>query len=42
VIHSILCIVAMISRHPRFHGAFAVAMLSYQVSWALRQYWTVG
>jgi hypothetical protein len=32
----------MISRHPRFHGAFAIAMLLYQSSWAIRQYWTVG
>ncbi len=42
VLHPPLCIVAMFSRNPRFHGAFAIFMLVHQVSWALRQYWTVG
>ena len=36
VTQPILCIVAMVSRNPRFHGAFAVSMLIYQASWALR------
>jgi len=42
VIQPILCVIAMVSRNPRFHGAFALLMLIHQGSWALRQYWTVG
>lgn len=37
-----LYIVAIFSRNPRFHGAFAPLMLVHQASWAVGQYWTVG
>ena len=36
------CMVAMGTRNQLFHGVFAVGMLSYQISWALRIYDTLG
>jgi hypothetical protein len=37
----VLCIVAMITPDRRFHGAFVVASLIYQVSWILRLFYTL-
>ena len=37
-----LCLVGIRSSSRRFHAAFAVAALLYQVSWALRYYGTIG
>ncbi len=42
VLQPTLCIVAMFTRNPRFHGAFALTMLIHQASWAVRQYWMVA
>ena len=42
VAQPVLCVVAMFSRNPRFHGAFALMMLIHQASWAARQYSTAG
>jgi hypothetical protein len=33
-----LCVVAIVTRAPRFHAAFAVLGLLYQVSWIIRMY----
>ena len=41
VLRPTLCIVAMFTRNPRFHGAFVLIMLIHQASWAVRQYWMV-
>jgi hypothetical protein len=38
----VLGVVAMITRNERFHQVFAVVMLIYQISWALRMYETVA
>jgi hypothetical protein len=42
VLQPALCVAAISSRNPRFHGAFSVIMLVHQASWALRQYGTTG
>lgn len=33
-----LCLIAMATRHPAFHGTFAVVGLLYQLSWIVRQF----
>jgi len=38
----VLCVVAIRTRNEPFHGAFGVANVLYQISWALRYYGTVG
>jgi len=35
-----LCLVAMTTRNPRFHGAFVTLGLAYQISWIARQFET--
>jgi hypothetical protein len=37
----LLCIIAMITPDRRFHGAFVVVSLIYQVSWILRLFYTL-
>ncbi len=37
-----LFVVAMVVRNERFHAVFALAMLAYQVSWALRMFGTAA
>ena len=37
-----LCLIAMMTRNERFHGALAIVMLAYQVSWAFRAFGTVA
>jgi hypothetical protein len=38
----VLCLVGIWTANRRFHTGFAVAALLYQVSWALRDYSTIG
>jgi len=38
----LFCLVAIRTRNESFHGAFGVANVLYQISWALRFYGTVG
>lgn len=38
VSHLALCILAIVIRHPAFHGGFAVFALVYQISWIFRQF----
>ena len=42
VVQFALCGVAIWTANARFHGAFAIAMFAYQVSWALRTFETVS
>ena len=37
-----LCVAAMLTSNERYHAAFAVAMLAYQLSWAFRMFETVA
>ena len=37
-----LCVVAMLTSNERYHAAFAVAMLAYQLSWAFRMFETIA
>lgn len=37
-----LCLVAALTANARFHAAFAVLSLTYQVSWILRLYDVIG
>jgi hypothetical protein len=37
-----LCVVAMWTSNQRYHAVFAISMLAYQISWALRMYDTLG
>lgn len=41
VVVILLCAIAILVRNPRFHAAFAVANMGYQVSWAVRIFDTV-
>jgi hypothetical protein len=38
----VLCLFAAVSRNERFHAAFAVLMLAYQISWVLRYFDTMN
>lgn len=38
----LLCAVAMVTRRPRYHAAFALILVAYQLSWAVRAYETVS
>ena len=38
----VLCIAAAITRNERFHGAFVVSMLLYQLYWSLRYFDTLS
>jgi hypothetical protein len=37
----LLSVVAMLTSNQRFHAVFAVSMLTYQVSWAVRLFGTL-
>lgn len=41
-VQMVLAGVAMVTKSRRFHGAFAVIALVYQLSWALRYYGTIA
>jgi hypothetical protein len=38
IAYVVLCVLAAVIRNARFHAAFAVVNLAYQVSWIVRQY----
>ena len=38
----LLCLIGMFSNNQRFHKLFAISLLAYQVSWALRLFDTVA
>ena len=42
VVQLALCVVAMLTRNERFHAVFAISMIAYQVSWAVRMFATVN
>jgi len=41
-VYLLLCIVAMITPDRRFHGAFVIGSLIYQLSWILRLFYTLN
>ena len=41
-VHVILCLIAMYTQNRRFHGSFPLFAVLYALSWALRNFTTVG
>lgn len=42
VVQFSLCVVAMWTSNERYHAIFAISMLAYQISWAVRMYEMLG